>query len=585
MICGKFLHQFTKRCSKILIKALLLGLLMIVFNVFTISKNPAHASTPTWSSPVSLYGYSGAGFLSSVSCPSASFCMAVDGSGNALSYNGSAWSTPVSINGTNSLNSVSCPSASFCMAVDGSGNALSYNGSAWSTPVSINGTNSLNSVSCPSASFCMAGDYYGNYIVYGVSPTYIPISPTRICDTRKSSSSNQCNNGVASSGSIGPNSSIDVNVSGTGPGGTLDNVPASATTIVINVTVTNPTSNGGYLTIYPTGSSKPTSSVINFNASNTIPNLVEVEIGTKGDISIYNYAGSTDLIIDVEGFVAPATLGSGQFVPISPTRICDTRKSSSSNQCNNGVASSGSIGPNSSINVNVSGTGPGGTLDNIPASATAIVINVTVTNPTSNGGYLTIYPSNLTKVPNASNLNFSIGQSIANRVIVPIDTSNGDISIYNYTGNTDVVIDVNGYYTGSSSTSGATFYPMVPTRICDTRSYSPPNQCNNRVSGVLTQGEIITVIIASNISSIPSNATAVVLNVTATDTTSNGGYFTIYPTPASPGPAPLISDLNFSAGQTIANMVVVKIGQYNSINVYNAIGSADLVIDVMGYYV
>jgi len=57
------------------------------------------------------------------------------------------------------------------------------------------------------------------------------------------------------------------------------------------------------------------------------------------------------------------------------------------------------------INVNVSGSSYGGKLDNISSNATAIVINLKSIN-TSNAGYLTVYPSNYTKVPLLSNLNF-----------------------------------------------------------------------------------------------------------------------------------------------------------------------------------
>jgi hypothetical protein len=112
--------------------------------------------------------------LESVSCPSASFCVAVDKEGNALTYNGSTWSAPVSIDGTNSLTSVSCPSASFCVAVDEYGNAIAYDGSSWGLPTHIDGfpyVRYLTSVSCPTASFCVAVDYGGNVLTYQESPS------------------------------------------------------------------------------------------------------------------------------------------------------------------------------------------------------------------------------------------------------------------------------------------------------------------------------------------------------------------------------------------------------------------------------
>jgi Fe-S cluster biogenesis protein NfuA len=93
--------------------------------------------------------------------------MAVDLSGNAVTFNGSSWSAPASIDPTAVLFSVSCPSASFCAAVGD--HAVTYDGSSWNTPVDID-PNTLISVSCPLPSFCAAMDFEGNAVTYTVSP-------------------------------------------------------------------------------------------------------------------------------------------------------------------------------------------------------------------------------------------------------------------------------------------------------------------------------------------------------------------------------------------------------------------------------
>jgi hypothetical protein len=82
----------------------------------------------------------------------------VDAAGKALTFDGSSWSDPVNIDGPNHLSSVSCPSVSFCVAVDEAGNAIAYDGNSWSDPVGIDTevVDGLNSVSCSSASFCVA---------------------------------------------------------------------------------------------------------------------------------------------------------------------------------------------------------------------------------------------------------------------------------------------------------------------------------------------------------------------------------------------------------------------------------------------
>ncbi len=428
-------------------------------------------------------------------------------------------------------------------------------------------------------------------ITVGSPDGYTPVSPTRICDTRAVSSgtlANQCN--TFPNTTLGTNSTLNVQV--TGVFGTSV-IPANATSVVLNVAATN-TTQPGYLTVYPTGSSRPVASNLNFIAGETVPDLVEVGVGTNGYITVYNFMGSADVLVDIEGYYSPTTTSTttGEYIPIAPVRICDTRavsKGTALNQCD--TSPNGTLSPNSTLTVNVAGSAPGGTLDNVPSNASAIVLNVTATN-TTQPGYLTVYPSNLTNVPDASNLNFEANWSVANRVIVPIDPTNGDISIYNLIGTTDVVVDVNGYFTGAaSSLTGASFHPIVPIRVCDTRSVSKGtalNQCDTSPNGTLSPNSTLTVNVAGSapggtLDNVPSNASAIVLSVTTTNTT-QPGFLTVYPTPSTPSSEPIVSDLNWYQGETRANLVVVEIGANNSVNVYNALGSTDVIVDVMGYY-
>ncbi len=120
----------------------------------------------TWSSPTSIDNGSG---LTSVSCASSSFCMAVDQNGNSFSYNGT-WSSLADIDGSRSINSVSCTSSSFCGAAASGGSSIIYDGS-WMSPISIDGSNDLSSLSCSDSSFCGAVDNDGNAIIYAVVPT------------------------------------------------------------------------------------------------------------------------------------------------------------------------------------------------------------------------------------------------------------------------------------------------------------------------------------------------------------------------------------------------------------------------------
>ena len=84
--------------------------------------------------------------------------------------------------------------------------------------------------------------------------------------------------------------------------------------VVLNVTVVGPTA-GSFLTLYPAGQSRPTASSINFAKSWLGSNSVTVKVGSGGKVSVYNHAGSTDVVVDVAVLPVSATLISPIAVP------------------------------------------------------------------------------------------------------------------------------------------------------------------------------------------------------------------------------------------------------------------------------
>jgi len=79
--------------------------------------------------------------------------------------------------------------------------------------------------------------------------------------------------------------------------------------------------------------------------------------------------------------------------------------------------------------------------------------------------------------------------------------------------------------------------------------------------------------------SVPANATAVIANLTATNTTS-WGFLSAWPAGA---PQPASSNLNFLGGQTVPNLVMLKLGAGGTLSISNGPGSANVILDVMGY--
>jgi hypothetical protein len=375
--------------------------------------------------------------------------------------------------------------------------------------------------------------------------TYHALPPARILDTRNGTGGFPIHR-------VAPGSPLDVQVGG------LGGVPATGVSaVVLNVTVTNPTGSG-FVTAYPAGAARPNASNLNYVAGLTVPNLVEVAVGSLGRVDLYVGGSSTDLIADVEGWVGNSTNsygGAGLFEAQSPARILDTRTGTG--------APHAKLGAGQSIVLQVAGAG------SVPSShVAAVVLNVTVTNPTA-ASYLTVFPSDDSSVPLTSNLNFSAGQTVANRVIVPLSAT-GQVTIFNGSGTVDVIADVSGWFTDSTGTGGFAFVGTVPSRLLDTRN------CRCRMG----PGKVLGLQWIG-----PPFVAAFVLNVTVTHTTGYG-YLTVYPYVVSMGgPPPLASDVNYGPGQTVPNLTVAALNvNYESFDVYNGGGSADVVIDADGYY-
>ena len=277
-------------------------------------------------------------------------------------------------------------------------------------------------------------------------------------------------------------------------------------------------------------------------------------VGTGGvDVSVAaaggtNAASSADQFTYVLGDV---------FTAVTPVRLLDTR---------NG----GTLGSGGSLNLTIRGATFGSLT--VPANASAVILNVTTTNG-STAGFFTVYPTGVTR-PLASNLNWAAHETVPNLVSVGLGAG-GAITIYNGVGSADAVVDLEGYYTPPSGSTAGELVAVVPARITDTRAAS--GQANAGMT--LGAGATLDVQVTS-MGGIPTGVSAVVMNVTATSTTS-AGFFTAYPTGVT---RPLASNLNWAAGVTVPNRVIVPVGTGGNVSFYNGVGSADLIVDVSGYF-
>ncbi|NNN22657.1 MAG: hypothetical protein HKL80_11730 [Acidimicrobiales bacterium] len=318
-------------------------------------------------------------------------------------------------------------------------------------------------------------------------------------------------------------------------------------------------------------------------STSTIISNNQVDVTTPPSVTagVVNVSFGAGVTVQNTGTGSNFTYVAGQpYHPIAPARVCDTRvaPSTSPNQCNLGGTMAGTLGPGVTMVVAIAG------LNNIPSSASSAVVNITATDTTA-ASFLQVSPYGSPPV-STSSLNWLPGQTVANNVTVRLGT-NGKLSIYNAFGSVDVVIDVEGYMGPNLTSSNAGLYfSVTPQRIVDTRPNSSFELSGNQLIsmtpvsfGVTGQTPVVTTDYTSSV--VPSQGvSAVVLNVTVTDTTSSG-YLTLWPQGST---QPYTSDLNWVKGDTIANQVIVPVGANGEVSAIESGTSADLVVDVIGYY-
>lgn len=194
----------------------------------------------------------------------------------------------------------------------------------------------------------------------------------------------------------------------------------------------------------------------------------------------------------------------------------------------------------------------------IPADASAVALNLTVTAP-RNGGYLTAYPCG-GEVPEVSSLNYRRDQTVAAAAIVPVG-ADGKVCVYS-SESTQLIVDA----TGSFPTGGG-FERAAPIRVVDTRAGA------RQAAGVPLRVPL------SSMPGVAADATAVALNVTATDAAA-AGYVTVWPCGEL---VPPTSNLNVAAGGTAPNVVVARPGGDGSICVVASVDT-HLLVDVFGSF-
>lgn len=253
-------------------------------------------------------------------------------------------------------------------------------------------------------------DVNGFYRTSGGSG-FQPITPSRLHDSRKAGSTR-----------LRGGQERAIQVTGVDGG-----APFGAVSVALNVTVARP-SDHGYLQVYPCGS--PTAaetSSINYTPNDLRPNSVVTPLDEKGRICVRSLR-DTDVIVDMTGYFVRS--GGLDFVPLDPIRLFDSRsRQTAINATTNGTR----VAAGNVLRIKIAGR------RGVPASAKAVSVNLTATNPLS-ASFLTAFPCGT--LPATSNLNVQPGQTVANGAMVKL-SSKGELCVYAFR-DVHVIIDING---------------------------------------------------------------------------------------------------------------------------------------------
>jgi hypothetical protein len=381
---------------------------------------------------------------------------------------------------------------------------------------------------------------------------FVPVTPCRIADTRNP-------NGPFGGPAIAGNTSRDFLI----PAVSACGIPSNAAGYSLNVAVV-PAGPLGFLTLWPSGQPKPLVATLNSIDGRIKSNAAIVPAGANGAISVFA-TDTTDVILDINGyFVAGNNPAALAFYPLTPCRIADTRNPTAPL----GGPSLAALGTRS-FPILASSCG-------VPASAQAYSLNFAAVPPTKscvqdNGtssqcglGFLTAWPDGQTR-PLVASLNDPTGTVLANAVVVPAGNG-GAVDVY-ATNDTDLVIDINGYF-APPGPGGLSLYTVTPCRVLDSRL---PN-------GTPPFSTTIDVNVTASPCGLPPTAQAFVFNATVVPP-GPLGFITMWPQGQT---KPLAATLNDTDGAVTNNMAIVPTTT-GSVSVF-PLFPTHLVLDIFAYF-
>jgi hypothetical protein len=328
-------------------------------------------------------------------------------------------------------------------------------------------------------------------------------------------------------------------------------VSTDASAVLVTLITVNP-AGANYLAAWPDGSTRPSPmSMANGDASKVTSNMAVIPIGANGKIDVYTNNAS-HIVVEAEGYftTTAGTTGAGGFVPVTQTRLVDTR--------------SGIGAPKATIQAN------GGTLTvtvgtgaPIPATAGSALLNVTVLS-SGTAGWVGLYPGGTTT--GNSVLNYDAGATASSAAV---KLNAGTVTVVNHgSAAINVLLDAEGYFTTQPS-DGAALHPMTAVRVLDTGTATIAAGATYDLQIGGTHG-------------LPTRGIAgALLNLTVVSA-AVGGYVTAWPVGET---EPTVSLTQYPAGAARADAVSVRVGTEGKVHIRNrSSGTIRLLVDLQGWF-
>jgi hypothetical protein len=360
---------------------------------------------------------------------------------------------------------------------------------------------------------------------------YIPVTPTRLLDTR-----------TGRRIGLGPNGRVDIPVLG------LAGIPSTGvTSVVLNLTASGASDNTS-LRVWPTGRTTDRT-LTDVPAGVTRSVLVTTRVGGAGTVSVGNTNGVTELTADVVGYFA---VDGSSLRSIASTRIYRSL-----------TDPAGKLAADRPRSIPLPASLGGIAADQI----TGLVVDVSVLSP-SGGGTLTAYRPGT--AGNLTTLTYRTGESIDNLAFVEV--ADGAITLRASGTPVDVVLDVRAVWVGpvaDAVLTRSTFTAVKPVLVVDTRTQG----------GAVRAGFARKVVVTGGKTGVPVGASAVVVNLTGLAPARKTWLRTYTWGQARAGG----TALRVAKGDTRGNLVVVPVGLDGAIAIENARDDVHVRVDVHGY--